>query len=101
MPIGLTPGFLFSGIRRHATKAITISGWTLLVHRRQATAARALHRSLEAFLNEEHSRRQAYTSTPEGPAAPWVWRAACLMLSPVIISKIMASWWCSDSGGLE
>lgn len=29
IPIGLTPGFLFSGISRQATKAARPSGWTL------------------------------------------------------------------------
>lgn len=40
------------------------------------TAAREEQRSLEAHLNEEHSRYQAKASRPARPAAPLVLRAA-------------------------
>ena len=86
MPIGLTPGFLSRGMRRHATKAVSPSGFTSVAHSLRATAAKALQRSVVGFLKEEQKRRQEYASIPEGPAAPCVWMAACLMLSPVICS---------------
>ena len=48
IPIGLTPGFLFKGISRQATKAVRLLGCKLTVQRRLATAARALHKSVDA-----------------------------------------------------
>ena len=53
------------------------------VHKRRPTAARELHKICEAFPNDEHNRVQEWASTPEGPAAPWVRKAATLIKSPV------------------
>jgi len=39
----------------------------------------------------QRRRLQLSASSPEGPAAPWVWRAAARMDSPVMLSKI-AGW---------
>ena len=69
-PIGLTPGHLSSGIRRHATKALSPLGLTLVVAMRRPTLASVVHRLLEADLKEEQSLLHAYASSPEGPAAP-------------------------------
>ena len=44
-PIGLTPGFLFRGIKRQETKALRSSGWMLEEQILRPTAARAWHRS--------------------------------------------------------
>ena len=52
IPIGLTPGFLFRVMRRHATKTSIPSGLTFLVDNLRATEARALHRSVEADLKD-------------------------------------------------
>ena len=89
IPIGLTPGDLSKGIRRHATKALRPSGSTREVHNRRPTAARKQHRSLEAALNEEHSLRHAKASSPESPAAPLVLSAAFKIRSALRLSKMM------------
>ena len=83
IPIGLTPGSLFSGIKRQVTNPETLSGGTDDVHKRRATPARASHKSTESFLRGK-KRHHASASTPEGPAAHCVLFAACLMVSPVI-----------------
>ena len=80
-PIGLTPGHLSSGIRRHAVNALSPSVLTLVVVIQWPELASAVQRLLEAELKEEQSLLQACASNPEGPGAPWVWRAACLMAS--------------------
>ena len=36
------------------------------------TLAKAVHRLVDACLKEEHKRRHAWASRPEGPAEPWV-----------------------------
>ena len=72
MPIGLTPWHLSNGSRRQAMKAIKASGLTREVQSQRPTAAREEQRSLEADLNEEHSRRQAKASRPARPATPLV-----------------------------
>ncbi len=69
MPIGLTPGHLYNGIRRHARKAVSPSGFTKDVQSLRPTAARAEQRSFEADLNEVQSLRQAKASSPDRPAA--------------------------------
>lgn len=88
-PIGLTPGHLSSGIRRQATKALSPSGLTAVVAIRRPTPASAAHRLFEADLKEEQSLLHACASNPEGPAAPWVCKAADLTLSASRPSKIM------------
>ena len=75
-PIGLTPGHLFNGINRQATKALRLSGWILQVQILWPTAARTEQRSWEADLKEEHSLLQAKASRPERSLAPWVCKAA-------------------------
>ncbi len=91
MPIGRTLGFLFKGIKRHATYADTPSGSTAHVHKRFAMPASALHKSTDAPLKDEHRQRHPYASTPDGPAAPFVRIAAYFILSPVILSNIIGS----------
>ena len=88
-PIGLTPGHLSSGIRRHTTKALSPSGLTPVVAMRRPTLASAVHRLLEADLKEEQSLLHAYASSPEVPAVPWVCRAACHMASASRPSNMM------------
>ena len=78
-PIGLTPGHLFSGIRRHATRAFKPVGCIGDVHIRRAMFARELQSSCEAALKEVHILLHAFASTPEGPADPCVCRAAFRM----------------------
>ena len=81
-PIGLTPGHLLSGMRREAINALSPSGLTVVLYSNvRLTPASAVHELLEADLKEEQSLFQAYASRPEGPAAPWVCRAVCLMAS--------------------
>ena len=45
IPMGLTPGHLFSGIRQQATKALRLSGWMVEVQILWPIAARAWHKS--------------------------------------------------------
>ena len=68
--IGLTPGHLSRGIKRHATKASSASGLTFVVAMRRPTSASAIHKLFEADLNDEQSLLHAYASKPKGPAAP-------------------------------
>ena len=56
-----------------------------------AIAARAAHRSLLLCPKAVQSRLQLKASSPEGPTAPWVCRAAARMDSAVMLSKI-AGW---------
>ena len=69
-PMGLTPGHLLRGIRQQATRALKPSGWIRVVAICLPTPANAVQRLVEADLNDEHMRRQACASRPEGPAAP-------------------------------
>ena len=89
IPIGLTPGHLSSGIRRHITRALSPSGLTLVVAIRRATLASAEHKPVEHDLNEEQSLLQACASSPEGPAEPWVRRDVCLIVSASRPSKVI------------
>ena len=79
IPIGLTPGFFFRVMRRQATKASIPSGLTFSVDILRATAARALHRSVEADLKEVQNLLHPSASTPDGPAPPCVRNAALRM----------------------
>ena len=56
IPIGHITGFLSRGISLHATKAERLSGRTDEVHRRLAIPASALHKSVEAVLNDRQKR---------------------------------------------
>ena len=82
------PGHLLKAIKRQATKAETPLGSTTSVHRRLATKARLEHKSSEADRNEVQSRLQQKASTPDGPAAPLVRRAARRMAAPSKASKM-------------
>ena len=101
-PIGLTPGHLFRGIRRHATRAFKPVGCIGDVHIRRATFARELQSSCEAALKEVHILLHAYASTPEGPADPCVCSAAFRMAiasmdsnSTGSVGMALGSSWCS------
>jgi len=72
MPMGRTPGFLSSAIRRQARRGESVSGSTLDTAIRRATEASELHRSAEADWKEVHKCCQTAASMPEGPAAPSV-----------------------------
>ena len=87
IPIGRTPGFLESGIKRQAMKGRMMVGSMKLVHSRLVAAARASQSCLEAPWNIVHNLRQQLASNPEGPAAPWQCKAAWRMVSPVSLSK--------------
>ena len=76
IPIGLTPGHLFSAINRQARKADRPLGSLKDVQRLLANMAIELHRSQEAEWKDVQRRLQQYASSPEGPAAPLVLRAA-------------------------
>ena len=58
-PNGLTARPLFSGIRREATNSSRPSGCTSEVHIHGPTAAKAMHKSWEVDLQEEHIRFHA------------------------------------------
>ena len=62
----------------------------------QATLARAAQRSLDFCPNAVHSRLQLRASSPDGPAAPWVWSEATQMDSAVMLSN-MVGWKPSSS----
>ncbi len=89
MPIGLIPGLLSNGMRRHARKALRLSGFTRDMQSLRPTAARAEQRSLEADLNDVHSLLQANASSPDKPAAPLVLSAAFCIRLAFRLSKIM------------
>ena len=77
IPIGLTPGHLFSAINRQARKADRPLGSLKDVQRLLANMAIELHRSQEAEWKDVQRRlQQCIASSPEGPAAPLVLRAA-------------------------
>ena len=69
MPIGLTPGFLSSAMRRQASRG-EIHGSRKVEQRRLAVRAKEWQRALEAVLKDVHSLLQVYASSPDGPAAP-------------------------------
>ena len=56
IPIGHITGLLSRGMSLHATKAERLSGRNNEVHRRLATPASALHKSVEAVLNDRQKR---------------------------------------------
>ena len=87
MPIGLTPGYLSSGINLQPTKALRWSGLMRVVHRRFPTLARAEQSALEEDLKELQSRLQAWASRLDRPAAPLVFKAAFRMASAYRFSK--------------
>ena len=98
IPIGRTPGFLSRAIRRHAKKEAMTEGSTRLVQRRLATEASALHKSREADLKEVHNLLQLSASSPDGPAAPVVFKAADLIMEASIDSNNTG---CTSGGGLS
>ena len=77
MPIGRTPGFLSSGIKRLLSRGLMPKGSTCSVAKRRATSATAPRSSLEAALNETSIRRHTYESAIECPAAPWLLMQCC------------------------
>ena len=94
--MGRTPCCLSRAIRRRATKGERISGETKDEQMRLANKAIAIHNSLKAKWKTVQSRLQQRTSTPEGPAAPVVYRAAERITQPSKASNI-TGW---DTGGL-
>ena len=87
IPIGCTPGFLFRAIRRQASRGAMVDGSMKLVQRRLAADPREWHRSKEADLKEVYSLLQLDASSPEGPAAPVVCKAADLIMEASIDSN--------------
>ena len=87
MPIGLTPGRLSNGIKRQATYACSEAGSMYLEAILLAQLARASHRVSEVALNEVHILRHSSAAIPDGPAAPWVFSAAALMVFLVILAN--------------
>ena len=53
---------------------------------RQIVSPKVSHKSVEADLNAVHVRFHALTSSPEGPAAPSIFRTALQISDPSIIS---------------
>ena len=88
IPIGRTPGFLSRAIRWLAKMGAMLVGSTRQVQRRFATEARDRQRSLDVDLKEVHILLQAIASSPEGPAAPLICRAADLIRVASRDSKI-------------
>ena len=89
--MGHTPGFLFSGTRRHASNAFRPDGDTGWVQIRLATPAMASQRLVDVSLKEEHIRRHARASTPDGPTEPLQCRAVLLIMFPSMASKMTGS----------
>ena len=58
MPIGRTPGFLSSGMRRPALKQTRRAGSVFSVARRLARAAMAVQRAVDGPPKEQQIRRQ-------------------------------------------
>ena len=77
--IGQTPGFLLRAINLPAMSAEMLFGSTKQVHSCLAVEGRELHSSSEARPKLVHNLLHPFPSTPEGPAAPSVRRAADLM----------------------
>jgi hypothetical protein len=77
----VTPGFLFSAMRRLAISGVMLAGSTNSVQRRLAAKARELHSSEDADLKEVHSLLHPSASSPDGPAAPLVFKAADLIVA--------------------
>eukprot|EP00117_Sycon_ciliatum_P004424 scpid76622/ scgid8805/ len=92
MPIGRTPGFLSKGISRQARYASRDAGSTNVVASRRAQVAIASQSSPEAPPNPVHMRLQVSASTPDGPAAPCVFRATRRTTFPVNDSKSDRMW---------
>ena len=87
-PIGRTPGFLSSGMRRHACN---MQGCGINVLSAEAArpvaAARALQRDVDAPSKAVQMRRQPLPSIPDGPADLSVRSAAWRMEFPLIFSN--------------
>ena len=86
-PIGLTaPSPLSSGIRRLATKGSMVVGSMYCVHRVFIMVAIASHSLEDDCLKDLQARilLKPLASTPEGPPAPFVLKAVCLTISPLI-----------------
>ena len=88
IPIGRTPGFLSSAMRRQARKGARPQGSTREVHSYLARAARDLQSSIDDEWKEVHSRLQPLASIPEGPAEPSVCSTALLIAEASMPSKI-------------
>ena len=81
IPIGRTPGFLSSAIRRQARKGAIPQGSTREVHSLLARAAMDLQSSTDAVWKEVHSRLQPLAPILEGPAEPSVCSTALFFVN--------------------
>ena len=70
IPIGRTPGFLLSGAKRQAMKAVRPEGSTKEVQIHLVIAARVMQSSFDALWNAVQMRRHPAVSIAEGPAEP-------------------------------
>ena len=75
-------------INLHATNASSVAGLTYVVAMRRAHVASESHSSSDASENAVHMRRHPSASMSDGPAAPWVCRAARRMTSRVRLENI-------------
>ena len=66
IPIGRTPGFLFSGTKRQAMKTVRPEGSRKCVKIRFVIAARAMQSSFDAPWNAVQMRHHPAVSIPEG-----------------------------------
>ena len=93
IPIGLTPGFLSSGMSLHASNELIDLGSTYSVHNLLHMRATASHASIEHLPNdfEQRIRLQVSESSPLGPAEPRVSLAARSTALASMFSKITGS----------
>ena len=97
-PIGLTaPSPLSSGIRRLATRGSLVIGSMHCVHRVLVIVAIASHSLVDDCLKDLQARifLKPFASTSDGPPAPFVLKAACLTISPLISVYTDSRYWSS------
>ena len=87
-PIGHMPRYLSKAISRQARNGERILGDKYSQHKRRANKAMASHKLSDAEQNEVQRWCQPLASTPKGPAAPKVRRAAAGTRGPCNPSKI-------------
>ena len=97
--IGRRPGFLSSGINRHARNASKDADWFSMLKIFLITSANAFHRSRDLFPNclDVKIHFQPSASVSDGIESPWVLTAAFYTFSTSILSNLIGWIVCSVS----
>ena len=89
--IGRRPGFLSSGVNRHAKNASKDADWFSMLQIFLITSANPLYRSIELFPNRFDVKIRFQPSAPmsDGPEPPWALTAAFCIFSTSILSNLI------------